>query len=153
MNGSRKLLVLVLGLGLITAAIFAQSGREQEGRSGKPPQHKVVFELTNDNPESWGALLNNVENLQKAMGAPETQIEVVAHGKGLGMMLKKDSALTERIQKSAETGVIYAACENTMHRQSIRKEDLLPVVQTVDSGVAEVVRKQEAGWSYLKSGS
>ena len=24
---------------------------------------------------------------------------------------------------------------------------------TVDSGVAEVVRKQEAGWSYLKSGS
>jgi intracellular sulfur oxidation DsrE/DsrF family protein len=29
----------------------------------------------------------------------------------------------------------------------------LPFAITVDSGVAEVVRKQEAGWSYIKSGT
>ena len=29
-------------------------------------------------------------------------------------------------------------------------EDLFPFASTVDSGVAELVRKQEAGWAYIK---
>jgi len=45
-----------------------------------------------------------------------------------------------------------AACENMMRRQNVVKADLLPCVTTVDSGVAEIVRKQEAGWSYLRIG-
>ncbi len=40
-----------------------------------------------------------------------------------------------------------------MKRLKIQKDDLLPAAGTVDSGVAEVVRQQEAGWSYIKSGS
>jgi intracellular sulfur oxidation DsrE/DsrF family protein len=36
---------------------------------------------------------------------------------------------------------------------SLKMEDLMPLATTGDSGVAEVVRKQEAGWSYIKSGS
>jgi intracellular sulfur oxidation DsrE/DsrF family protein len=39
-----------------------------------------------------------------------------------------------------------------MKKKNVRKDDLLPLATTVDSGVAEVVRKQEAGWSYVKSG-
>ena len=33
------------------------------------------------------------------------------------------------------------------------RTDLSPFAATVDSGVAEVVRKQETGWSYVRSGS
>ncbi|MGH7937542.1 MAG: hypothetical protein ACRD5Z_25205 [Bryobacteraceae bacterium] len=40
-----------------------------------------------------------------------------------------------------------------MKRKGIGKDQLLPIATTVDSGVAEVVRKQEAGWSYIKSGT
>ena len=40
-----------------------------------------------------------------------------------------------------------------MKKKNVSKADLLPATTTVDSGVAEVVRKQEAGWSYVKSGS
>jgi intracellular sulfur oxidation DsrE/DsrF family protein len=39
-----------------------------------------------------------------------------------------------------------------MKRKQLTKDDLLPFAITVDSGVAEVVRKQAAGWSYIKSG-
>jgi intracellular sulfur oxidation DsrE/DsrF family protein len=39
-----------------------------------------------------------------------------------------------------------------MRKQNLTKEQLLPFAVTVDSGVAEVVRKQEAGWAYLKGG-
>ena len=51
----------------------------------------------------------------------------------------------------SQAGVVFAACENTMKKKNVAKEDLLPFATTVDSGVAEVVRKQEAGWAYLKS--
>ena len=57
------------------------------------------------------------------------------------------------MRKQSEAGVRFAACQNTMRRRNISKEDLLPFVGTVDSGVAEVVRKQEEGWAYLKGGS
>jgi len=36
--------------------------------------------------------------------------------------------------------------------ENVSRAVLLPFVTTVDSGVAEVVRKQEQGWSYIKSG-
>lgn len=115
--------------------------------------HQVVFEVTTDNPEQWEAVLNNVENVQKAFGAENTKIEVVAHGKGLGLVMKTNAARAERLQKLSEGGVVLAACENTMRRKDIQKEALLPFATTVDSGIAEVVRKQEADWAYIKSGS
>jgi intracellular sulfur oxidation DsrE/DsrF family protein len=37
-----------------------------------------------------------------------------------------------------------------MRKRNVRKDDLLPFATTVDSGVAELVRRQEAGWSYVK---
>jgi intracellular sulfur oxidation DsrE/DsrF family protein len=40
-----------------------------------------------------------------------------------------------------------------MRRLKLQKSDLFDFVVTVDSGVAEVVRKQEAGWAYLKGGA
>ena len=113
--------------------------------------HRVVFEVTMEGAEQWTGVLDNVENLKKALG-DSTQIEVVAHSKGLGMLIAKDNSLADRIKKLAEQGVVFAACENTMKKKNVTKEQLLPSATTTDSGVAEVVRKQEAGWSYLKSG-
>jgi intracellular sulfur oxidation DsrE/DsrF family protein len=67
-------------------------------------------------------------------------------------MLAKNATLADRMKKLADAGVVFAACENSMRKKNVTKADLLPFVTTVDSGVAEVVRKQEAGWSYIKSG-
>lgn len=114
--------------------------------------HRIVFELTSDNEEQWQALLNNVENLQKSFGKEKTEVEVVTHGKGLSL-IKNTTPLKDRVIAISQTGVRFVACENTMKKQQVKKEDLLSVADTVDSGIAEVIRKQEAGWSYIKSGS
>ncbi len=121
--------------------------------SRRKPDHRIVFEVSVDGAEQWQGILNNVENLQKTFGGEATDIEVVAHGKGLGLILKTNEAMRERLQAIAGSGVCFAACENTMHRMHVTRGDLMPFATTVDSGVAEVVRKQEAGWSYVKSGS
>lgn len=134
----------VLALAAVVAA--GGIGRAQEGRS-----HRVVFEVTGD-AAGWESVLNNVENLRKALG-DDTEVKVVAHGKGLGLVQKTNTAQAERIARVGGPRVTFEACENTMRRLKVSKEDLLPNVVTVDSGVAEVVRLQEAGWSYIKSGS
>ena len=115
-------------------------------------KHKVVFEVSVDGADQWNGILNNVENLQKTFGRETSEIEVVAHGKGLGLILKTNQAMRERLQLLADSGVGFAACENTMRRANLKREDLLAFVTTVDSGMAEVVRKQEDAWSYIKSG-
>ena len=151
---SMSLLSVVL-LGLTTAGWLSTTPHmTAKADSGKGPvegKHHVVFEVTLEGPEQWTAALNNVENLRKAFGSDNTQVEVVGHSKGLGIMLSKNVELADRMKKLAEGGVVFAACENSMRKKNVTKADLLPFVTTVDSGVAEVVRKQEAGWAYLKS--
>ena len=118
--------------------------------------HKIVFEMSVDGVPKWESALRNAANLQKSFGAKNTRIEIVAHGKGIGLVLGKTSAknpaLKKMIQELHQNGVVFAACNNTMQRMKISKNDLLQVAVVVDSGVAEVVRKQEAGWTYIKSG-
>jgi intracellular sulfur oxidation DsrE/DsrF family protein len=36
-----------------------------------------------------------------------------------------------------------------MRVMNVKTGDLLPFASEVDSGIAEVVRKQEAGWAYI----
>ncbi len=141
-------LVKTVALAALLLGVIATPSRAQAGK-----MHRVVFELTTDNPEQWQATLNNVENVRKALGREDTELEVVAHGKGLGLLKLTNEALKERIASIAATGVRFAACENSMRQQHVTKQDLLPAATTVDSGVAEVVRKQEAGWTYVRSGS
>jgi intracellular sulfur oxidation DsrE/DsrF family protein len=124
----------------------------EKSAAAQQQQHRVVFEIVSGDKEHWSALLNNVENLKKAFGPGKVQTKVVAHGNALSM-LTKDSPVKERVEKIAATGVVFAACENTMRRKNVTKEQLLPSATTTDSGVAEVVRKQAEGWAYLKSGN
>lgn len=115
------------------------------------PTHRVVFELASAAPESWSAALNNVENLRKALG-DGTRVAVVAHGKGIGLYLDADDALAARVRTLLAQGVELCACANTLRRLGVAPEALPAGVRVVDSGVAEVVRRQEQGWTYLRSG-
>lgn len=131
-------------------AIFAACASRSPTNPVK--SHRVVIEVSEDDPKVWEAVLNNVENLRNALGPDATTIELVAHGGGLGMLLGSNQTQAERMERLAGDGVVLAACENTMRRKKIGRADLLPFATTVDSGVAQIVRKQEQGWSYVKSG-
>jgi intracellular sulfur oxidation DsrE/DsrF family protein len=141
------------GLGLLIAASVALFAAGAAPAPADPEQHRVVFQVTADGEEQWEAVVGNVENLRAALGPAKTRVQVVAHGKGLGMLVAATNAnLRERMQKLHDGGVVFAACENTMRKKKVTKDALFPFATTVDSGVAEVVRKQEAGWAYVKSG-
>jgi intracellular sulfur oxidation DsrE/DsrF family protein len=141
------------------AAIIALPLTAMTAEPEKQPDtkiHKVVFEIAIDGAEQWLRALRNVENVQKALGAESTRIEVVSHGKGLGMLLAKTVSMNPDIKVTLEklhaTGVVFSVCENTMNKMQINKDQLVPFATTVDAGVSEVIRKQAAGYAYIKSG-
>ena len=109
----------------------------------------MVVHVNVPEPGTQGAGLKNVTNILKE--APDTQVEVVCHGAGIGLVEKARTDHAEAVEALAKKGVKFVACENTMRRNSIRKEDLLPGVGTVPSGAVEVIRKQQKdGYAYFK---
>ena len=123
-----------------TTSIHAQAIKE----------HKVVIQLNTADTASWSSTIGNIRNLQK-IWPNNISIEVVAHGKGLDLIVANKTHLANDVNALSKEGVVFAACENSMRKHNVTKADLLPVAITVPSGVAEVILKQEQGWAYLKA--
>src|ERR1700694_66232 len=139
-------------LSIALLAVIALPAVSQTPQAAPKPKHKVVFELNAPAPSGWDQLFHNVDNVLKIFGGDGVQVEVVFFGKGLRMLLKSNSDYAARLKEAADKGVTLAACQNSMRAAKITTEDLFPFAAQVDSGVAELVRKQEAGWSYIKGG-
>lgn len=112
--------------------------------------HRAVFELTSGKEEVWDGILGNVKNTLEALG--EVEIEVVAHSDGIGIVTQENEKFRKRMKDLSSAGVRFRACENTMAKKKIKSSSLHDFVTPVDSGVAEVIRKQKDGWSYVKVG-
>jgi intracellular sulfur oxidation DsrE/DsrF family protein len=123
-----------------------------EAQTAPSTKHRVVFELNAPAPSGWGQIFNNVNNILTVFGAEGVQVEVVFFGQGLSMLLKTNGEYADRLKAAADKGVVLAACQNSMRARGVKTEDLFSFAAQVDSGVAELVRKQEAGWSYIKGG-
>jgi uncharacterized protein len=128
------------------------SARARAGEPSVVVKHRVVFHVNVADEERWQEALTNVENVQKAFGADHVDIEVVAHGAGIGLVERKNAALRDRIATIEKTGPVFAACTNTLKKKNLTAADLTAGVKIVDSGVAELIRRQEAGWTYIKLG-
>jgi len=113
-------------------------------------KHRVVVDLFSAGPDAYLSTLGNIENLQKALGDNPAQVEVVCYGKGIDMILNHNNPLTARIEKLHKAGIAFSACRNTLNHRHISKDQIFPFVVVVDAGIAEVMRKEEAGWSYLR---
>ncbi len=151
MNTILKTVALAALIALPLTGLTAEAGKQPTNQ-----MHKVVFEVAIDGAEKWEGALRNVENVQKSLGVKTTKIEVVAHSKGIGMLLAKTAEANPELKATLEklhaSGVVFAVCENTMKKMQVTKQQLVPLATTVDSGVSEVIRKQEAGYAYIKSG-
>ena len=112
-------------------------------------KHKVIFQVSDNDPVKWNLTLNNARNVQQDLGEKNVEIEIVAYGPGIGM-LKMDSPVGNRIGEAMSTGVQIVACENTMSNQKLARDDMLPRIGYVKAGVVELMQKQQLGWSYIR---
>lgn len=87
---------------------------------------------------------------------PNAQIVVVAHALGVDFLMKgakteKGNPYADAIEDLDLAGVKFRVCEITLRERGLRREQFLPLVQFVPSGVAEIARLQSReGYAYLK---
>jgi hypothetical protein len=146
-----RILVFAAAFAILAGALLVHTQQVHAQQTATPAKHRVVFQM-NMPSESWNQLLGNVGNIQKSFGADNVQIEVVFYGKGLTALLKTNKEYEERLKKLAADGVVLGACQNSMRLMKVTGDDIFPFSTQVDSGVAELVRKQEAGWTYIRAG-
>lgn len=113
--------------------------------------HKVVIQISTDNPRTQKIALNNAVNLQKLYG-DDVEVEVVAYGPGLSVLTKKNP-VTDRVKSLATQGIHFSACANTMkgiEKKTGKKPVLTDGVKIVPAGVGRIVELQEKGYSYVR---
>jgi hypothetical protein len=109
----------------------------------------VIVHVTENSPQKWNMVLNNVANLQQDLGKGNVTIEIVTHGPGIDMF-KAESAVGARLAQALDANVVLAACENTMRNAKVTKADMYGGVSFVPSGVTHIVRRETEGWYYLR---
>lgn len=135
-------ILYILLFGLSSSGTFAQK---------RQSKHKVVFQFTNANDTiQQKAFANQLNNLTAHW--PKAKYEVVVYNMGLEFLMPSKSKHIATIKALHAKGVRFVVCENTMTTRKITKEQFIPEAEFVPAGIAEIVEKQELGWSYIKGG-
>jgi len=109
---------------------------------------KALFHI--DENERWPRVLLNIENFLRDVGPGGADIEVVANGAGVLAYRGEQGELTARMAELARGGVVFAACRNALNMNGIADDALPAFVTVVPAGITEIVKKQEAGYAYIK---
>jgi intracellular sulfur oxidation DsrE/DsrF family protein len=112
--------------------------------------HKIVFQLSTEDTLAHKALMKQLNNITTV--APDTKIEVVCHGPGLNMLISSKTTVLLKIRELVKKDIQFVACEFSMKERNVDKTAIVQESGFVKAGIIEIVEKQEAGWSYIKSG-
>jgi intracellular sulfur oxidation DsrE/DsrF family protein len=146
-------------LGILAAAAMAVAalagGASADGRYGK---QKVVYHINysgGDADMAYIAALRNIQNHINAVGKDNIDVKVVLHGNGLSVLkdAKSNDKLKVAVASLKSQNVGFNVCENTLKGKKLSFErDLYDVYKEdiVPSGVAEVSRLQQMGYTYIK---
>jgi hypothetical protein len=87
---------------------------------------------------------------------PDAKIVAVAHAAGVDFLMKgaktaKGNEYRDAVEDLDLQGVEFRVCEITLRERGLRREQFLPEVKFVASGVAEIARLQSReGYAYLR---
>ncbi len=123
-------------------SIFLVNGIAQE-------KHKVVFQVSDNDPARWNLALNNARNVQADLGKDNVEIEIVAYGPGLAM-LKMESPVSARLAQALDLNIGLLACVNTMENTKTPKSDMYGGIGYVQAGVTHLMKRQKEGWAYIR---
>ncbi|MES2299675.1 MAG: DsrE family protein [Pseudomonadota bacterium] len=141
----KKVVAMLMGGWL--ALLACPGAQAQASQAGA--KTRVVIQVNDDDAKRWNMALNNARNIQNDLGASHVEIEVVVFGPGIGM-LKADAATAQRVQEAKASGIEFRACENTMAAFKLKREEMNAATGYVPSGVVEIIKKEQAGFAYLR---
>jgi intracellular sulfur oxidation DsrE/DsrF family protein len=151
-TGRRGLLGKLATLGLSLPALTAARPAAAEAAPARPRHRTVAYHISDHT-----RAIKMMRNLGAHRAADATAVlVVVAFGGGVDFLL--DGAMDEHgnsyeaiVDTHVAAGVKFRVCNNTLVARDIKREQLLPDVEVVPSGVAELTRLQcDEGAAYIK---
>ncbi len=134
----RKIFVIAAALFLYNSSAFCQ----------KVP-YNVVFDITNNEPAIQQRMIVLVKEIISADA--NAKVEVVFYGNSIAVIDKNKSAVADDISKLSENKQVqFRACAIAMKKHDLDESGLVSGVQTVPDGIYEIVKKQAAGYGYIK---
>ena len=120
---------------------------------GDPTDHNVVYQFNKADQKYHDAVLFSVGEMLRKYGDNIT-IVVTAIGPGIHILAKQplrevSEQNRQKVQSLAEYGVKFHACGNTMKALNWDKDDMLPFVEIVNVGAADLMELQAKGFSYI----
>ena len=143
-------------LRLLAAVLIAGSAACEPASAAGPAtasataREQAIFAVSDADPQKWNLTLGNIANAIDGLGADGAEIELVVYGPGIAM-LKKDSSVADKLAAALKSGVRIAACQHSMRGFKLELADLATGVGVVPSGVVELIRRQHAGYAYVRS--
>lgn len=113
---------------------------------------KVIFHV--NEPGKWDVAIGNVTNLLNDTGDDAVESVILANGPSVEAFT--DTAQVEVMKELASRGVTFLACRNSLKKlcsqgSTCISEEFLPeFIQVVPAGVTELIRRQAAGFAYIK---
>ena len=138
---------------LLIAAATPDVHAQQIPLQDKPfAEHKVVLQLSDNDPRKQGLVLNVTSNLMKHYDPDKVAIEIVAFGPGIEL-LKPDNPARKAVESLVAQGVRVDICLNTvdtLERDSGKRPEFISAATPVQVGVAQILHLTENGYTLVK---
>lgn len=115
-------------------------------------EHRIVLQLSDNDPKKEGLVLSVANNLIKAYGPDKIAVEVVAFGPGIDL-LRTESANRARVESLIAQGVRFGVCVNTLdtiERETGKRPAILPKAIPVQVGVGQILSLTENGYTLVR---
>ncbi|AOV16170.1 hypothetical protein BJI67_03000 [Acidihalobacter aeolianus] len=115
--------------------------------------HHIVLQISDPNPMKQTLVLNVAANMARYYGPDKVDIEIVAFGPGLRLLLNNNVNRKRIIELAKNYGVKFDACHNTlMHFKKMLGylPKLNPEAVVVPAGAVRIVDLVQHGYTLIK---
>ena len=138
---------------LSIAAAAPQAHAQQAPLQDKPfAEHKVVLQLSDNDPRKQGLVLSVTSNLMKFYDPDKVAIEIVAFGPGIDL-LRPENPNRRMVESLVAQGARFDICINTvdtLERESGKRPAFISVATPVQVGVAQILFLTENGYTLVR---
>ncbi len=116
--------------------------------------HKVVIQVSNNDPFSHTMAVNSAKNLKNKYGKDAVDVQIVVFGPGVTLLKSSTETATEIKELMTKHDVKVTVCEGTLKviakHNGGKMPNIVEGVAKVPEGSIHVVELQEQGYSYLR---
>ena len=143
----------VAGLAMLAAMLPCAAQPQQVPLKDKPfAEHKIVLQLSDNDPKKQALTLSVANNLLKYYGPDRIAIEIVTFGPGIDLV-RAGNANRAQVDSLISQGVQFDICMNTVdtiERETGKKVDLNPRAVQVVAGVAQILALTEKSFTLVR---